>query len=93
MEVLEEWRPLDAVRFKGSDAVSWILCIVRNLILMFIFFSYGMVDRYGCLYDISADDRCPYVYAILINDSIPFWWGTYFASFAMIALVLLSGWL
>jgi len=45
------------------------------------------------MYDIDVDDRCFWSYTMLINDNIPFWWGTYFASFAMFALVLLSEWL
>lgn len=88
LEFLPDWRPLDYVRFE-----NWGLIILRNCVLLFIFFSYGPIDRYGCMYDLDVDDRCFWSYTMLINDNIPFWWGTYLASFAMIALVLLSDWL
>jgi hypothetical protein len=81
------WRPLDYVRFE-----NWGLIILRNCVLLFIFFSYGPIDRYGCMYQLDVDDRCFWSYTMLINDNIPFWWGTYLASFALFALVMVSTW-
>lgn len=85
IEFMEEWRPLDYVRFE-----NWGLCILRNCVLLFIFLSYGMGDRWGCyLYD---DERCPYVFAILAYDYIPFWIGIYFAAMAIMLLIFTSEW-
>ena len=54
MEFLEDWRPLDYARFDNI----W-LAILRNCVLIFLFLSYGCVDKYGCIY--QSDARCPYV--------------------------------
>jgi hypothetical protein len=44
-EFIPEWRPFDYIRFE-----NWGLAILKNCVLGFIFFSYGMADRYGCMY-------------------------------------------
>jgi hypothetical protein len=61
MEFLEEWRPLDYIRFNGETAFDWIMSILKNCFLIWVFLSYGMVDEKGCFYDLKVDDRCPYI--------------------------------
>jgi len=83
MEFLEDWRPLDYLRFENI----W-LAILRNVILGFLFLTYGSLDKYGCL--TAFDARCPYVSTMAINMYMPWWVGLYIGSFSMIMLVLLS---
>jgi len=83
MEFLEEWRPLDYLRFDNI----W-LAILRNCVLGFLFLSYGMVDKYGCLY--TYDNRCFWVSAITIDRMMPWWCGLFIGTLAMVFLVLLS---
>lgn len=83
MEFLEDWRPLDYVRFENI----W-LCVLRNVVLGFLFLTYGSLDKYGCL--TAYDARCTYVNAMAFNMNMPWWVGLYIGSFAMIMLVLLS---
>lgn len=50
IEFMEDWRPLDYIRFPTNSGRDWGLAILRNVFLLFIFFSFGMADRYGCMY-------------------------------------------
>ena len=77
------YRPLDYFR----DVNIW-WAIFRNLVLLFLFFSYGMVDKYGCTN--VYEERCPYVVAICFDMKMPWWVGLYIASLAMMALVMVS---
>lgn len=83
MEFLEEWRPLDYVRFENI----W-LAILRNVVLAFIFLTYGSLDKYGCL--TAFDDRCWYVSIMSANCYIPWWVGLYIGAFALYAFVMTS---
>lgn len=77
------WRPLDALRFKNI----W-LAILRDLVLLFIFFTWGSLDKYGCF--TAFDERCTYMYYCTFAAKMPWWCALYMGSFAMIFLVLLS---
>ena len=77
------WRPLDAIRFQNI----W-LAILRDLVLLWIFFSYGALDRHGCYGE--NDEKCPYMYAITFAEHIPYWFALDLASLSMILLVLVS---
>jgi len=83
MEFLEDWRPLDSLRWDNI----W-LCILRNLVLGFLFLSYGMIDKYGCFN--AYDRRCYWVGICLFDLNMPWWCGLIIGTLAMIALVLLS---
>lgn len=82
-EFLEEWRPLDYARFENFWWAS-----LRNIVLIFLFLSYGSVDKYGCFY--SFDARCYWVSTMTFNCLMPWWCGLFIGTLAMIALVLLS---
>jgi len=84
---MDEWRPLDYIRFQ-----NWGLAILKNCLLLFLFFSYGMADMYGCLYNIDVEDRCFWPYTILFADNIPYWWGTYIAAISLLICILTSDW-
>jgi len=83
MEFLEEWRPLDYLRFDNI----W-LATLRNCVLLFLFLSYGCCDKYGCFF--TDDGRCFWVSKITFDCQMPWWCGLFIGTLAMMALVLLS---
>ena len=83
MEFLEDWRPLDYARFDNI----W-LATLRNVVLVFLFLTYGSLDKYGCL--TAYDARCWYVSTMSFDCNMPWWVGLYIGSFSLMALAMLS---
>jgi len=43
MEFIKDWRPIDKFR----DIPMW-LAVIRNIVLLTLFLTFGMLNRYGC---------------------------------------------
>jgi len=83
MEFIKGWRPLDQFR----NINIW-LAVLRNVVLLLIFFFYGSLNRYGCYR--AEDDQCPVFNAITLNFYLPFWIAIDIAALAIFVLALLS---
>jgi hypothetical protein len=80
---MKDWRPFDAIR-----NLSLGMSILRNVILLTIFFLWGSLNRYGCYNE--RDDPCPLFDAITIHSYLPFWMAIYIGAMAIFILALVS---
>ena len=76
-------RPLDMFR-----NLSWPLGSLRNLVLLWFFFSYASINKHGCYYDF--DEPCPYFNSVTLGGKIPWWICNYIGALAIFLLCLTS---
>jgi len=81
----KESRPLDMFR-----NLWWPLGLLRNLVLLFFFLSYGSINKHGCYYDF--DEPCPYFNVITLDSNLPWWICNYIGAIAIFLLCLTSEW-
>lgn len=80
---LKDSRPLDVFR-----DLWWPLAVLRNLFLLFIFFTYGSINMHGCYYDF--DEPCPYFNIMTFDSNLPWWISNYLGAIAIFLLCLTS---
>ena len=83
IESMKDWRPLDAIRDLGLG-----MTLLRNTILLTIFFLFGSLNKYGCYNE--KDEACPLFNFITLDSHLPFWMAIYIGALAIFVLALVS---
>lgn len=83
VEFMKDWRPIDNFRYENI----W-LALTRNIFLLTLFLTFGMLNRYGC-YE-AEDEQCWFNNLITLNFYLPYWIAIYIAALAIYFLALTS---
>lgn len=83
VEFIKGWRPIDQFR----NISTW-MAVLRNIVLLTLFFTFGSLNRYGCYR--SDDAQCWFNNAITLNFYVPYWIAIYIGALAIFFLALTS---